>query len=48
MDTHKAMTVNKFRLPTTKHFLKGGKCETFNWVNFAVYWLWMQRNGARK
>jgi len=29
MDSHKNMNVNKFRIPTTKHFLKGGKCETF-------------------
>ena len=28
--------VNKFRIPTTKHFfkLKGGRCETFDGVNF--------------
>jgi len=25
MDSHKDMNVNKFRIPTTKHFFKGGK-----------------------
>jgi len=34
MYSHKHMNVNKFRIPTTKHFLKGGKCETFKGVNF--------------
>jgi len=24
MDSHKDMNVNKFRIPTTKHFFKGG------------------------
>jgi len=28
MDSYKDMNVNKFRMPTTKHFFKG--CETFN------------------
>jgi len=42
------MNVNKFRIPTTKYFFKGGSCETFKGVNFVVYWWWMQRNGARK
>jgi len=40
--------VNKFRIPTTEHFFKGGRCETFKGVNFVVYWWWMQWNGARK
>jgi len=30
MDSYKDMNVNKFRMPTTKHFFKGGRCETFN------------------
>jgi len=29
MDSHKGMNVNKFRMPNTKHFLNGVKCETF-------------------
>jgi len=29
MDSHKDINVNKFRIPTTMHFLKGGRCETF-------------------
>jgi len=29
MDSHKDMNVNKFRIPTTKYFFKGGKCETY-------------------
>jgi len=29
MDSHKDMNVNKFRIPTTKHFFKGGRCENF-------------------
>ena len=37
MDSHRDMNVNKFRIPTTKHFTKGGKCETFKRVNFVVY-----------
>jgi len=37
MDSHKDMNVNKFRIPTTKHFCKGGRCETFKDANFAVY-----------
>jgi len=45
IDSHKDMDVNKFRIPTTKHFSKG---ETFKGVNLVVYWWWMQRNGARK
>jgi len=48
VDSHKDMNVNKFRIPTTKHFIKGGKCETFKGENFVVYWWWMQRNGAPK
>ena len=48
MDSHKDMNVNEFRIPTTKHFLKWGKCETFKGVNCVVYWWWMQRKGARK
>jgi len=50
MDSHKDMNVNKFRIPTTKHFFKGGgRGETFKGVNFVVYWwLKMQRNGALK
>jgi len=31
------MNVNKFRIPNTKHFIKGGKCETFKGVNVVVY-----------
>jgi len=37
MDYNKDMNVNKFRIPTTKHFFKGGKRETFKGVNFVVY-----------
>ena len=37
MDSHKDMNVNKFRIPTTKHFFKWGKCETFKGVNCVVY-----------
>jgi len=37
MDSHKDMNVNKFRITTTQHFFKGGKCETFKRVNFVVY-----------
>jgi len=48
MDSNEDMTVNKFRIPTTKHFFKGGKYETFKGGSFVVYWRWMQRNGARK
>jgi len=34
MDSHKDMNVNKFRIPTTKHFFEGGKYETFKGRNF--------------
>jgi len=37
MDSHKDMNVNKFRITTTQHVFKGGKCETFKGVNFVVY-----------
>jgi len=37
MESHKNMDVNKFRIPTTKHFFNGGKCETFKGVNFVIY-----------
>jgi len=37
MDSHKDMNVNKIRIPTTKDFFKGGRCETFKGVNFVVY-----------
>ena len=37
MDSHRDMNVNKFRIPTTKHFFKWGKCETFKRVNCVVY-----------
>jgi len=37
MYSHKDMNVNKLRIPTTKHFFKGGKCETFKEVNVVVY-----------
>jgi len=33
MNSHKDMNVKKFRIPTTKHFFEGGKCETFKEVN---------------
>jgi len=48
MDSYKGMNVNKFRIPTTKHFFKEGKCKTFKGVNFVVYSWWMQRNVAWK
>jgi len=32
--SHKYMNVNKIGIPTTKHFFKGGKCETFKGANF--------------
>jgi len=31
------MNVDKFRIPKTKHFIKGGKSETFKGVNVVVY-----------
>jgi len=31
MDTHKAMNVNKFRIPTTKHLFKKGSVKLFFW-----------------
>jgi len=37
MDSHKDVDVNKFKIPTSKHIFKGGKCETFKGVNFVVY-----------
>jgi len=37
MYSHKNMNVNKFRIPTTKHFFEGGRCETFKGVNCVVY-----------
>jgi len=37
MDSHKDVNVNKFRIPTTEHFFKEGRCETFKGVNFVVY-----------
>jgi len=48
MYPHKDMNVNKFRIPTTKHFNKGRKCEAFKGVNFLVYGWGMQRNWAAK
>jgi len=48
MDSHKDMNVNKFRIPSTKHFFKGRKCETFKGAKCVVYWWWMQRKGARQ
>jgi len=39
VDSHKDMNINKFRIPTTKHFINGVKCETFKVVNFVLY-LW--------
>jgi len=36
-DSHKDMNVNKLRIPTTKYFFKGGKCETFKGGNFVLY-----------
>jgi len=48
MDSHKDMNVNKFKIPTTKPFSNGGKCETFKGVNCVVYWWWMRGKGARK
>jgi len=37
MDSHKDMNVNKFRIPTAKHFFKRGRDEIFKGVNFVVY-----------
>jgi len=37
MDSHKDMNVNKFGIPTTKHFFKRGRCESFKGVNYVVY-----------
>jgi len=48
MYSHNDMNVNKFKIPFTKHFIKGGKCETFKGVIFVVYWWWIQRNRAWK
>jgi len=36
MDSHKDMNVYKFKIPTTKHFFKGGRCKTFKEVKFVV------------
>ena len=30
VDSHKDMNINKFRIPTTKHFIKWVKCEIFS------------------
>jgi len=30
------MNMKKFRIPTTKHFFKGGRCETFKGVNCSL------------
>jgi len=46
MDSTK--TWNKFRIPTTEHFFKGGRRETVKGVNFVFYWWRMQRNRERK
>jgi len=35
--SRKDMNVNEFRIPTTKHFIKGGKGETFKGVKVVVY-----------
>jgi len=35
--SHKDMNVNKFRIPNTKHFIKGGKCGTLKRVSVVVY-----------
>jgi len=48
MYSHKDMNVNKFRIRTTKHFFKRGKCETFKGTNCIVCWWWIQRKGVRK
>jgi len=48
VDSHKDVNINKFRIPTTKHFFKLVKCETFKGVNFVIYWWWMQRSRVRK
>jgi len=48
VDSHKDMNINKFRIPTTKHFIKWVKCETLKVLNFVIYWWWMQRRRARK
>jgi len=48
MGSHKDMKMNKFWIPTTKHFFKGGKRESFKGINFAVYGWWMERNGTQK
>jgi len=37
MDSHKDMNINKFRIPTTTHFIKWVKCETFKVLNFVIY-----------
>jgi len=37
VDSHKDMNINKFKIPTTKHVIKGVKCETFKVVNFVIY-----------
>jgi len=36
MDFHKDMNMNKFRIPTTKHLLKGGRCGTFKGVAWTM------------
>jgi len=37
MDSHNDMNVNKFRIPTTKHFFREGRYENFKGVDFVVY-----------
>jgi len=36
VDSNKDMNINKFRIPTTKDFIKWVKCEAFNVVNFVI------------
>jgi len=36
-DSHEDMNINKFRIPTTKHFFKVVKCETLKVLNFVIY-----------
>jgi len=41
------MNVNKFRIPTTNHFFKGGRCETFKGVNCSLLTVNAKKWGAK-
>jgi len=41
------MNVNKFRIPTTKHFFKGGRCEAFKGVDCSLLMVNAEKWGAK-